>query len=156
MDTTTRTLEREGVASENTTMNETMPEECRTGVCEMEGGKEEENGGQAATTYVPAVDVIEGEGSVRIFADVPGVSEGGVELTVEKSVLTLTARPGEGEFGGKKLAYSEYGVGEYRCSFALSEEIDKEGISASLRDGVLMVELPKRAPISKKIAVITA
>lgn len=107
----------------------------------------------ARPTYVPAVDIIEGENSVTVIADVPGVAEGGVELTVEKNVLTLVAQPGEGKVEGGKLAYSEYGVGAYRRSFVLADGIDKDGITASLKDGVLRVSLPKSAPVSKKITI---
>lgn len=103
--------------------------------------------------YVPAVDLIEGENEVSLVVDVPGVPEDGVDLTIEKNILTLAAVPADGVIAGKKLAYSEYGVGEYRRSFALSEDIDREGISASLKNGVLRIKLPKRAPTTKKIAI---
>lgn len=103
--------------------------------------------------YVPAVDLIESENEVTLVVDVPGVPEGGVDLTIEKNILTLTAVPADGVIAGKKLAYSEYGVGEYRRSFALSEEVDRENISASLKDGVLRIQLPKMAPVTKKINV---
>lgn len=106
--------------------------------------------------YVPAVDLIDSEGEVILIADIPGVPEGGVDLSIEKNVLTLTAVPEDGVIAGKKLAYSEYGVGEYRRSFALSDEVDKEHISATLKDGVLRVHLPKTAPVTKKISVATA
>lgn len=106
--------------------------------------------------YVPAVDLIDADNEVILIADVPGVPEGGVDLTIEKNILTLTAVPADGVIAGKKLAYSEYGVGEYKRSFALSEEVDKEHITATLKDGVLRVHLPKSAPVTKKISVATA
>lgn len=103
--------------------------------------------------YVPAVDLVESENEVTLVVDVPGVPEGGVDLTIEKNILTLTAIPADGVIAGKKLAYSEYGVGEYRRSFALSEEVDRDNISAALKDGVLRIKLPKSAPVTKKISV---
>lgn len=105
--------------------------------------------------YVPAVDLIDGENAVSLVVDVPGVPEGGVELTVEKNVLTLSAVPADGVIAGKKLAYSEYGIGEYRRSFALSDEVDRENISATLKNGVLRITLPKSAPVVKKINIAT-
>lgn len=157
MDTTTRTLERP--ASEDISAEEKIHEKCTEDVCRLDAAEQttaDEIRDEVGTIYVPAVDLIEGERQVMIVADVPGVTEGGVELTVEKSVLTLAAKPEPILFEGKKLAYSEYGVGEYRCSFTLSDEIDKENISASLKDGVLTVVLPKQAPVTKKIAVAIA
>lgn len=103
--------------------------------------------------YVPAVDLIDGESEVNLVVDVPGVPQGGVDLTVEKNILTVTAIPADGVIAGKKLVYSEYGVGEYRRSFALADEIDRDNISATLKDGVLRITLPKSAPVTKKINV---
>lgn len=119
-----------------------------------EGKREEEQLPRRA--YVPAVDLIDGEKEVVLIADVPGVPEGNVDLTIEKNILTLTAVPEDGVIAGKRLAYSEYGVGEYRRSFALSEEVDKDNITATLKDGVLRVVLPKSAPVTKKISVATS
>lgn len=103
--------------------------------------------------YAPAVDIIESEAGVRLVVDVPGVPEGAVDLTIEKNVLTLAAVPADGVIAGKKLEFSEYGTGEYRRSFILSEDIDRDGISAGLKNGVLRIDLPKRAPVTKKISV---
>ncbi len=103
--------------------------------------------------YVPAVDLIDSESEIHIVADVPGVAEGGVDLNLEKNILTLVAVPADGVIAGKKLIYSEYGVGEYRRTFALSEDIDKDNIVATLKNGVLRITLPKVKPASRKIQI---
>lgn len=103
--------------------------------------------------YVPAVDIIESESVAELVIDVPGVAENSVDLTIEKNVLTVSAIPADGVIAGKKLVYAEYGVGEYRRSFTLAEEIDKDHISASLKNGVLRIKLPKSAPVTHKISV---
>ncbi|MDR1745099.1 MAG: Hsp20/alpha crystallin family protein [Planctomycetota bacterium] len=115
-----------------------------------------DSGGMPRRAYVPAVDLIDSDSEVVLVADIPGVPEGGVDLRVEKNILTLAAVPADGVVAGKKLEYSEYGVGEYRRSFALSEEVDRERISATLKDGVLRIRLPKMAPVAKRISVVTA
>lgn len=122
--------------------------------CETKVEKVEEKAPRRA--YVPAVDLIEGENEVYLIADVPGVPEGGVDLSVEKNILTLKAVPEDGVVAGKKLSHSEYGVGEYRRSFVLSENVDRENITATLKDGVLRVTLPKAAPATRKISVAGA
>lgn len=104
-------------------------------------------------TYMPAVDIIDNEKEALLLLDVPGVLEGDVDLTLEKSILTIKARPQEKLFEGRELLYSEYGIGDYRRSFSLTEDIDADGITASMKDGVLKVRLPKRAPVTKKISV---
>lgn len=129
---------------------------CECG-CESSAGQETavERHEQKAPrrAYVPAVDIIESESAVELVVDVPGVAEDSVDLTIEKSVLTISAVPADGVIAGKKLMYAEYGVGEYRRSFTLAEEIDQEHISASLKNGVLRVKLPKSASVTRKISV---
>lgn len=154
MDTIDNELERNNQEETLETPAGTTEEACDSSVCQTETREEESPIG--GPVYVPAVDLVEGEEQVSIIADVPGVAEGGVELTVEKNILTLVAKPEVPSFEGKKLAYSEYGVGEYHCAFTLSDGVDKENISASLKDGVLTINLPKQAPITKKIAVVSA
>lgn len=146
---------------DNLTKNDTPVSKdgaCSSGVCttnerEDKVEKTEAERQTPRRAYVPAVDLYEGESEVDLVVDVPGVPEGGVDLNIEKNVLTLTAVPADGVIAGKKLAYSEYGVGEYRRSFVLSDEIDREHITASLKDGVLRIKLPKSAPVTKKISV---
>lgn len=128
---------------------------CTGGKCEASTAEQTHERAEETPrrAYVPAVDLIDSDNEVVLVADIPGVPEGAVDLTIEKNVLTLSAVPADGVIAGKKLAYSEYGVGEYKRSFALSEEVDKENISATLKDGVLRVRLPKSTPVTKKISV---
>ncbi len=116
----------------------------------------EEGQGAGARTYMPAVDLLETDQEVTLIVDVPGVNDNGVSLAIEKNILSLSAIPAVCEIPNKRLAYSEYGVGEYKRSFALSEEVDREHVTASLKDGVLKVVLPKMAPVTKKISLTTA
>lgn len=103
--------------------------------------------------YVPAVDIVDAKDLTTLTMDLPGVDMKDVDISVEKNILTVKARQGESSFGDKQLVYSEYGVGDYHRSFVLSDEVQKDGITASLKDGVLSVKLPKASPVSKKIAV---
>jgi len=100
---------------------------------------------RATRVYLPRVDILSNENGILILADVPGVNEEDIDITVEKDVLTIngyvsstTPVP-----EGYELAYNEYGVGDYQRSFTLPDEIDRNGIEASLNHGVLRVELPK-------------
>lgn len=132
-----------------------MQEGCGCGCAQQECGSTEQKQEQAAPrrAYIPAVDIINSEAAVELVVDLPGVAEGAVDLQMEKNILTLKAVPADGVIAGKKLAYAEYGVGEYRRSFSLSDEIDQENISASLKNGVLRIRLPKSAPVSRKISI---
>lgn len=126
--------------------------ECQE-ACSSKVEKAEQEKALPRRAYVPAVDIIDSSDCVSLVVDLPGVAEGGVELNLEKNVLTLSAVPADGVIAGKKLVYAEYGVGEYRRSFSLSDEVDQENISASLKNGVLRIRLPKSAPVSRKISI---
>jgi HSP20 family molecular chaperone IbpA len=104
--------------------------------------------------YRPQVDIYETEDQFAIVADVPGSSEQDIDLSVEKDVLTLHARVAEPQFEGYEARWRGYGVGDWKRSFRLSEAVDREGIDASVKDGVLRVTLPKgKAALKKSIPV---
>lgn len=110
---------------------------------------------ESSRSYVPAVDVIDRGEQTLLVIDMPGVLESDVELTLEKHVLTIEASPAASSIEGKDLVYSEYGVGDFKRSFSLTDDIDKDGITAHLADGVLTVTMKKTAPVTKKISVAT-
>ncbi len=90
----------------------------------------------------PAVDIYEEDDGLVIVADMPGVPKDGVSAAVEAGVLTIEGRvprPSDAE----TTLYSEYEPADFRRSFTLGESIDPAGISATLRNGVLTLRLPK-------------
>lgn len=107
--------------------------------------------------YVPRADIYETDNSLVIVADMPGVDDSSVEITLEKNVLSLKGfvdfTPPE-SFG---LAYAEYEVGDFERTFTLSDDIDRDNIEATIKDGVLRVFLPKAGPAQiKKISIKSA
>ncbi|PUB12434.1 Hsp20/alpha crystallin family protein [Yoonia sediminilitoris] len=117
------------------------------------------NGETAPTvpTFVPAVDIFEQGEITVILADMPGVKSDGIEVTLERQVLTLrgTVTPHEPE-GYRRLS-SEYREGDYLRAFTLSDEIDLGSINAAFKNGVLRLELPRAAEAKpKKITVKAA
>lgn len=104
--------------------------------------------------FVPTVDILERNEDILLIADMPGVDEKSVDITLEKNLLTITGYV-EPEVPDKhKLVYAEYSVGDYQRTFTLSDEIDKEKIQATVRNGVLRLMLPKAETAKvKKIAV---
>jgi HSP20 family protein len=106
-------------------------------------------------TFVPRVDIYERDGEIVLVADMPGVDEGSVDITLENNVLTISGNVEPVRPDGYDLAYAEYRVGDYQRSFGLSDEVEQENIEATLEDGVLRLRLPKAGPTTKKIAVKT-
>jgi len=96
-------------------------------------------------TYCPAVDIYETEAAVVLVADLPGVSEEGLEVQVEQRLLTISARSQAGEVAGAQRLV-EFESGSFYRAFSLSDEADPEGISAELSAGVLVLRVPRQRP----------
>jgi HSP20 family protein len=107
------------------------------------------NEGEKVRGWTPAVDVAEDDQKIELFADLPGVAQSELEISVDKDVLTLR--------GERKLARKGERVnGPFSRSFSLPKTVDVEKIQARLQDGVLTLTLPKRPeaqPRQIKIAV---
>ena len=104
--------------------------------------------------FTPAVDIIEKNNDLVLLADMPGVDEKSLDITLEKNLLTIYGRVEPEVPANHRLVLSEYGVGDYQRTFTLSDEIDREHIRASVKDGVLKLVLPKAEKAKmKKIAV---
>jgi HSP20 family molecular chaperone IbpA len=94
--------------------------------------------------YVPDVNIYEFEDSLKLWADMPGVKEKDVNVTLKDGVLTIVGKVGTEMYSGLRPMYTEYNVGNYHREFALNEDIDESRIRATLRNGVLELELPKK------------
>jgi HSP20 family molecular chaperone IbpA len=73
----------------------------------------------------------------------PGVGVENIDLTLERNLLTLRGRVEDTEDQGASHTYREYEVGDYVRSFKLSGEVDRDGINAVSKHGVLTLTLPK-------------
>jgi HSP20 family protein len=104
--------------------------------------------------FVPRADIYELEDQIVIVADVPGASEESIDIALEKNVLTINAYVDQDAPEGYSLRLAEYEAGDYQRSFRLSNEIDREKIEATVKDGVLRLYLPKASDARlRKISV---
>ncbi|MDX1415415.1 MAG: Hsp20/alpha crystallin family protein [Candidatus Promineifilaceae bacterium] len=113
---------------------------------------------RATRVYVPKVDIYSNSEGIVIIADMPGVDEKELEITLEKDVLTLNGYVSSSLMApeGYELVHGEYGVGDFHRSFTLPDEIDRDQIAASLNNGVLKLSLPKAPEAQvRKITVQT-
>ena len=104
--------------------------------------------------YAPPTDIYENEASVVLVADMPGVDEKSVEVTLVDNVLTVQGRTEDFAPQGFRRAYAEFERGDYQRSFVLSDRADAAGIQASVKNGVLRVTVPKAKPAQRKIPVL--
>ncbi len=112
--------------------------------------EETTNGG-----WAPRVDVREEEGRYVIFADVPGVAPADIEISMDKGVLTIKGeRKSESTTETAKLTRVERRHGSFQRSFALPDSADADAITATGKNGVLEVAIPKKAQAApRKIQV---
>ena len=112
------------------------------------------NGKQA---FAPSFEVKEKKEGYVISADVPGVKEGDIDISMHGNVLTVSgSRASEERNEGETYFVYERQYGSFSRSFALPDEADAEAIEARLVDGVLTLEVAKKAESQpRKIAIRT-
>jgi HSP20 family molecular chaperone IbpA len=93
--------------------------------------------------FVPAVDIYETKDKIILNADVPGVDEKSINVTLEKNVLTITAETEPMNYEGYTVSHIEYDTGDYQRSFTISDDVDPDNIEATVKNGVLKVMLHK-------------
>ena len=112
---------------------------------------------QVRRTVKPRIDLYEAGETNMLLADMPGVIEDDVEITLEKDRLTVRGSVQDRVPEGYRAVYSEHYLANYERSFVLSNEIDRENIEASFKNGVLRLSLPKAETAkARKIAVTSA
>ncbi|MFT7773876.1 Hsp20/alpha crystallin family protein [Roseateles sp.] len=113
--------------------------------------------GSIDRAVTPAVDVFEDETGITLLADMPGVPRDQLELHVEGDSLLIEGSVQPLTPNGMEAIYAELRVPRFRRSFTLSRELDTSKIDANLKDGVLMLRIPKQAHAQpRRIAVSAA
>ena len=93
--------------------------------------------------FTPAVDIFESEREITLLADMPGVTSDGVTIDVQNDELKVTGEVEPQRSENETYLLREYETGRFHRHFSLSDRIDQSKISASMRDGVLRLVLPK-------------
>jgi HSP20 family protein len=101
-----------------------------------------------ATTSWPSVEVRETDSEVNIEAELPGLDEKDVEVSVANGVLTIKGEK-KGETNGS--LYSERWHGKFQRSLELNWDVDSDKAKAAFKNGVLTVTLPKLVEAQKQV-----
>lgn len=91
----------------------------------------------------PLVDIYEAADGLILEADLPGASEESLVVQLADNILTLQAESRPTHDRGSQLLHQEFATGTYHRSFILSDEVNREQISAEWKNGVLRVTLPR-------------
>ena len=106
--------------------------------------------------FVPRADVYEVDDAIVVVADMPGVDENSVDITLEQDVLTINGYVEPEYPEGYELTSAEYRIGDFTRAFTLSDKIDRENIEATVSNGVLRLRLPKLSEARKRTITVKA
>ena len=93
--------------------------------------------------FTPTVDILETQNELKLYADMPGVDQKSINITIDQGVLTIEGNVDTSPIAEYELEYQEYDIGDYQRSFTLTDSVDQEKISANYTNGVLELILPK-------------
>lgn len=111
----------------------------------LQPGDHQDESSVVTSQWAPLVDIKEEPDRFVLFADLPGVDPSDVEVLMDKGILTIKGeRRGDAADEGERYSRIERRYGSFHRRFALPDSADPDAISASGRDGVLVVTIPKR------------
>lgn len=107
--------------------------------------------------WAPAVDVYEDKDSLVVQAELPGMKKEDIELSFHEGCLILSGeRKLESENGDGESSRSERFFGRFQRSIELPKRVDANAASATYRDGILTVRLPKAEEAKPKQITVKA
>ena len=102
----------------------------------------------------PKVNVYEYDDKIGIVAEIPGLDKKNVSVEVEDNLLTISGDKHGLEDDGGKCITRELKHSSFKRSFNLGDHLDGEDVSASFKDGMLSISIPKKEPeLPKKKSV---
>ena len=102
--------------------------------------------------WLPAVDMYDDEKNIYVKADVAGIDEKNLNITIQDNIMTVSGERFEEkkESRGRGHVISERRMGSFSRSISIPENVKQENIKAELKNGVLTVTLPKEKPAPTK------
>ena len=94
-------------------------------------------------SLLPPVDVLEDEGGITLYADLPGVSRQNLDVHVDGENLFIDGKIALEMPKEMEATHMEVTRARFRRVFALSREFDTGKLTADLKQGVLKVRIPK-------------
>ncbi len=106
--------------------------------------------------YSPHIDVVENDKDIRVSAELPGMDEKDIDVTLTKDTLTLKGeKKEEKEEKGKDYYRKERSYGSFSRTIPLHSEIKTDKVKAEFKKGVLTINLPKTEEAQKEVKKIT-
>lgn len=107
--------------------------------------------GQLFSGWSPALDLYQSNDNVVAVVELPGMRKEDIEISLHDGTLTISGeRRRESSSDGEKAERTERYMGRFRRSIALPTRLDANKVSATYRDGILTVTLPKAEEVKPK------
>ena len=111
---------------------------------------------ERTVTVRPRVDAYTADDRTVLHVDVPGVDESGLDVTLEKDVLTIVGTADAFAPEQFETSYREFPRRRFERSFRLNDPVERSGIEATVANGVLRLVLPKTAEAQPTKVTVTA
>ena len=102
----------------------------------------------------PKVNVYEYDDKIGIIAEIPGLDKKNVSVEVEEDVLTISGDKHGVEDEGAKCITRELKHSSFKRSFNLGDHLDGDNVSATFKDGMLSISIPKKEPELPKVTKV--
>src|SRR6184192_4096431 len=107
-------------------------------------------GGQLFSGWSPALDLYQSNDNVMAVVELPGMRKEDIEISLHDGTLTISGERKRESSDSEKAERTERYVGVFRRSIALPTRVDASKVSATYRDGILIVTLPKAEEVKPK------
>lgn len=97
----------------------------------------------------PSLDVEETDQEYRVTAELPGLEERDVEVLLQDGLLTVRGEK-KIESESRNPTYSERFYGRFERQISLDRDVDEDAVSATFKNGVLTVTVPKSARAAER------
>ncbi|MGH1365371.1 MAG: Hsp20/alpha crystallin family protein [Calditrichia bacterium] len=105
-------------------------------------------------SFTPRIDVAETDAAFILEVEAPGLSKEDINVVVEEGVLTISGERKNNE--DVKYLQRESGYGTFSRAFNVGDRIEAEKVTASYKDGVLTLNLPKAEKVKPKSIKVKA
>lgn len=111
----------------------------------------------AESTWAPPMDVCETKTELRVLVELPGIPQAEIQIEIVDDVLKIRGeRHPDPALRQDQLLRLERRYGPFSRSLNLPSIVDPDGVTASYRDGVLTIRLPKRPEVTPRIISVEA
>jgi HSP20 family protein len=107
--------------------------------------------GESFGAFSPRVDVSENDEEIKVTAELPGLDEDDIEVSLAHNLLTVSGeKQEEVEDNGKNFYRMERSYGSFRRTIPLPVEVEADKVKAKFKKGILTVTLPKTAEAQRQ------